>query len=60
MSLLPGNTASFEEMSQWWQAINNTVFDLTNPRFEPQTSYSRDEHIIAQPTGWFQMSYFPF
>ena len=34
-SLRPGNTASFEEMSQRWQAVDNSVFDLTGPRFEP-------------------------
>ena len=28
-SLRPGNTASFEEMSQRWQAFGSTVFDLT-------------------------------
>ena len=38
MSLWPGNTALFEEMSQRWRAVGNTVFDLTGPRFEPQTS----------------------
>ena len=35
-----GNTAPFEEMSQQWQAVGNTVFDMTGPRFEPRTSRS--------------------
>ena len=33
-SLRPGNTAPFEEMTQWWGAIGNTAFDLTGPKFE--------------------------
>ena len=49
-SLCPGNTASFEEMSQRWRAVNNTVSDLTGSRFEPQTSRSRDERVTARPT----------
>ena len=35
VSLRQGNTAPFEEMSQRWRAIGNTVADLTGPRFEP-------------------------
>ena len=42
MSLVPisallrlGNTAHLEEMSQRWQTVGNTVFNLTGPRFEP-------------------------
>ena len=31
--------------------VGNTVFDLTGPRFEPQTSRSRDERVTARPTG---------
>ena len=50
-SLRPGNTAPFEEMSQRWRAVGNTVSDLTGLRFEPQTSRSRDERVTAQPTG---------
>ena len=41
----------FEEMSQRWRAVDNTVFDLTCPRFELQTSRSRDERVTARPTG---------
>ena len=29
-----GNTAFFEEMSQRWRAVANTVSDLTDPKFE--------------------------
>ena len=50
-SLRPGNTAPFEEMSQRWRAIGNTVPDLTGPSIEPQISRSRDERISARPTG---------
>ena len=46
-SLRPGNTTSFEEMSQQWRAVGNTVSDLTGPRFESQTSRSRDERVTA-------------
>ena len=38
-------------MSQRWRAVGNTVFDLTGPRFEPQTSRSRDERVTVRPTG---------
>ena len=50
-SLRPGNTASFEKMSQRWRAVGNIVSDLTGPRFEPQTSRSRYERVTARPTG---------
>ena len=53
-SLRPGNTAPFEEMLQRWRAVGNTVSDLTGPRFEPQTSRSRDERVTARPTGRFK------
>ena len=48
-----GNTAPFEEMSQRWRAVGNTVSDSTGPRFELQTSRSRDERVTARPTGRF-------
>ena len=51
----PGNTAPFEEMSQRWRAVGNTVFDLTGLRFEPQTSRSRDERVTARPTGRYNV-----
>ena len=50
-SLRPRNTAPFEEMLQRWQAVGNTVSDLTGPRFKLQTSRSRDERVSARPTG---------
>ena len=49
-SLRPGNTASFEKMSQRRRAVGNAASDLTGPRFESQTSRSRDERVTAQPT----------
>ena len=51
--LRPCNTAPFEKKSQRWRAVGNTVSDLTGPRFEPQTSRSRDERVTARPTGRF-------
>ena len=48
----PGNTAPLEEMLQRWRAVGNTVSDLTGPRFEPQTSCSRDERVTARRTAW--------
>ena len=50
-SLRPGNTAPFEVVLQRWQAVGNTLSDLTGPRFEPQTSRARDERVTARPTG---------
>ena len=32
-------------------SIGNTESDLTGPRFEYQTSRSRDEGVTARPTG---------
>ena len=49
-SLRPGNKTSLEEMSQRCR-VGNTVSDLTGPRFESQTSRSRDERGTARPTG---------
>ena len=48
-SLRPGNIASFEEMSQRWRAVGNSVSNLTCPRFEPQTSLCRDKRVIVRP-----------
>ena len=36
------------------RGVGNTVSDLTGPRFEPQTSRSRDEHTTTSSTGHFQ------
>ena len=38
-------------MWQRWQAIGNTVFNLTGPKFEPQTSRSRDERLANWPVS---------
>ena len=51
LSLHPGNTVPFEEMSHRWRAIGNAVSDLTGPRFEPQTTRSREERVTARTTG---------
>ena len=50
VSLHPGNTALFEEMLQRWRAVGNTVSNLTDPIFEPQTFRGRDERVTARPT----------
>ena len=42
-----GNTARFEEKSQRWRAVGNSVFDLTGPGFKPMTSRTRAEHITT-------------
>ena len=60
-SLRPGSTAPFEEISQRERAVGNTLFDLTGPRFELQTSHSRDERVTARPTDRliiFEMFYY--
>ena len=50
-SSCPGNTASFKDMSQRWQAIGNTVSELTSLKFEPKTSCSRDDRNNCS-TNW--------
>ena len=51
-SLRPGTQLrTFEEMLRRWRAVGNAVSDLTDPRFEPQTSRSRDECVAARPPG---------
>ena len=47
-SLHLGDTASFEEMSQRWRAVGNTVSYLTDPSLEPQSYRSRDERVTAR------------
>ena len=47
--LRPGNTAPFEQMSQRWWTVGNSVSDLTGPKLEPQISCSRDERVTASP-----------
>ena len=46
-SLRPGNAVPFNEMLQRWRVVGNTVSNLTGPRFETQTSRSRDERVTA-------------
>ena len=46
-----GDTGLFEEISQRWRVVGNTVSDLTGPRFEPQTSRSRSKRATPQPIG---------
>ena len=46
-SLCLDNTAAFEAMSQGWELL----VTLTDLRFEPQISRTRNEHVTAQPTG---------
>ena len=47
-----GNIGPFEEMLQRWRVIG-TVPDWIRPRFEPQTSRSRDKRVAARPTVKF-------
>ena len=45
-----GNKAPFEEMSQRWRAVGTSDFsvpDLIGPKFEPQTSCSRDDCVTT-------------
>ena len=58
-SLRTGNTAPFEEMSQRWRAIGNTVSDLTGPRFELRTSCSRDKCIRLDQLAYFENQVLP-
>ena len=51
-----GNTASFEEMSARWRSVGNIVSDLTDRRFELQTSRFKDERVTARPSGRFTIS----
>ena len=57
-SLRPGNTALFEEMSQQWQAVYTTAFDLTSPRFEPRIFRSKNEQVTTRPTGLEKQTFF--
>ena len=43
-----GITASFEEMLQRWWAVDNTVSNLTGPRFESQPYRLRVERVITK------------
>ena len=50
-SLRETNTAPLKEILQRWQAVSNTVFDLTCLRFEPLIYSCRDECVTARPIG---------
>ena len=50
-SLRPGDTVPFQEMSQRWRAVGNAVHVLTGPRFESQTSRSREKRVTARPNA---------
>ena len=40
-------------MSQCWQAVGNTVSDLTGPRFKPQTSRSEANALPLDQHCWY-------
>ena len=44
-----GQLSFFRRNVARWRTVGNTVFDLTGPRFEPQTSCSRDEGVSPRP-----------
>ena len=46
-----GNTASFKEILEQWRPVSDTMSDLTDTRFEPQTSQIRDVRDAIRPTG---------
>ena len=46
-----GSTAPLEEILQQWRAVGNTAANLTDLKFEPQTSRSRVERVTSRPTG---------
>ena len=45
--MLQGIPTPFEEMSQRWQAVSNTMSDKMCRRFELQTSHFRDERVTS-------------
>ena len=56
VSLRPGNTTPFEEMSQRWRAVGNTVSNLTGQRFgQPETGQSERLNVLkyAKKLGKF-------
>ena len=42
-----GKTRPFEEKSQRWRPVGNSVLDLTDPRFKSQTFRTQVAHITA-------------
>ena len=49
-SLRRCNTAPFDEILQWWRFVDNTVFNLTSPRYESRSSC----HFSNYPV-WFDL-----
>ena len=45
---------SFEQISQRWRAVGYSESDSIGPRFKPQTSRSKEEHVTA--TNWLMRS----
>ena len=41
-----GNTVPSEKTLQQWQVVGSNVFNLTGPKFEPQTSYFRTNTLL--------------
>ena len=55
--LCPGHTSSFEEMSQRWQALGNTVSALTGPRFNLSPPAPETKALpLDQLAGWFKIN----
>ena len=46
-----GNRASFEDTSQLWLTVGNTVSDLTAPQFEPQISAPETNALTLDQLG---------
>ena len=42
---------SSEEMSRWWRAVGETVFDLTGREIEPQAFRPNSVRLITELTG---------
>ena len=60
--IAPRQHSFFQRNMQRRRAIGNTVYDLTGPRFEPQTSRSRDKRVTknkhktkSTPAGCFTL-----
>ena len=51
--LAPGQRSS-KETSQRWRAVGDTVFGLTGPRIESQTSCSNSYVLITELIGQFR------
>ena len=45
------NSVNNEEISKRWPVLDNPVFNLTDPRFEPQTSRSRNKRVADPFNG---------